>query len=335
MTHHRSRLALPHLAHAHLARPRLAGRGQVFGLASVLVLVASLQARPASAWSATGHRIVAQVAWDAMSEPVRARAVTLAKTVRHQRIQAAAARDQDGDGREVFLEASLWLDQVRASGVGLFDRWHYVNLPIIAAADRDAITPPAPHADNAMWAIATARRALSAPSTAPAQASARSSAASSQAPDAARATALVTLLHVVGDLHQPMHAVSRFDRQHPTGDRGGNDVVVGPPWGNLHRLWDGMAGAYGARATDSEIREWADALRKTHPVARFGARTKLDPTVWATESHQLARDIAYDGLTPGKAPDEPYLERVRDVSRQRLALAGYRLAALLEATLHD
>ncbi len=294
------------------------------------LLVVGLPAHPAAAWNATGHRLVAQLAWDEMSGPARAQAVSLAKTVRHPQIQKAAARDQDGDGREVFLEASLWLDQIRASGFGLFDRWHYANLPIIAPADRNAITPPPQHADNAMWAIATARRALSTP---PAPRPTGQSTAPGQQADGARAMALLTLLHVVGDLHQPMHAVSRFDRQHPKGDRGGNSVVLGPPWGNLHRLWDGMAGAYGARSTDSEIREWADNLRKRHPVARMGARNKLDPTVWATESHQLAVDAAYPGLTSGQVPDDAYLERARDISRQRLVLAGYRLAALLEATL--
>ena len=59
-----------------------------------------------------------------------------------------------------------------------------------------------------------------------------------------RAIALAWLLHLVGDVHQPLHTVQLFTREYPHGDRGGNEVCVRLAPGraplDLHRLWDGL-----------------------------------------------------------------------------------------------
>jgi len=269
-------------------------------LAGILLVLQTVAAAPAIAWSETGHRLVARIAWDAMPEPVR---------------QEAAALVAEIEGQE-FVEASVWLDHLRASGVHLFDRWHYIDLPI-----RDGARPrtmPAPHADNVVWAIATARRAL----------------ASAAAPRSARAFALVSLLHLVGDIHQPLHAAARFDAAHPTGDRGGNDMPLADPWGNLHHLWDRMAQAETpGTSDDSNIARRATALRAAHPPSSLPQVSQLDPGLWASESHKLAVQLAYGDLEPGAAPSAAYLARARQAAQKRVVLAGYRLAAVIELAL--
>jgi hypothetical protein len=48
------------------------------------------------------------------------------------------------------------------------------------------------------------------------------------------------LIHYLGDIHQPLHTVSRFTKAHQEGDRGGNDFLLTEKEGvkNLHALWD-------------------------------------------------------------------------------------------------
>ena len=277
-------------------RPRL-DRPRLWAAAA---LVFALLAQPGHAWDATGHRIVAQIAWDQLPAPVRAEARALVEIFDLE-----------------FVDASVWLDEVRGAGVGLFDRWHYINQPTEDSTGR----APRAHADNLLWAIAESRDAL----------------AADEAPKAARALALITLLHVVGDIHQPLHVVSRYDTQHPRGDRGGNSVSLPDPWTNLHRLWDRMGGLVQdpnesrSRVGPKAIRRWAATLVADHPPSTR-ARS-LDPDAWAQESRDFANRVVYPGVQAGRAPDAAYLERARDLAAQRLAIAGYRLAAVIETAL--
>lgn len=57
-----------------------------------------------------------------------------------------------------------------------------------------------------------------------------------------RSFALRLLIHYVGDLHQPLHAVSEVDHSYPKGDSGGNDHKIPSEDGvaNLHQVWDSV-----------------------------------------------------------------------------------------------
>ena len=55
----------------------------------------------------------------------------------------------------------------------------------------------------------------------------------SDQPDALKSYDLVWLMHLVGDVHQPLHCVTRFTQTEPNGDRGGNDVKLTTPPGKL------------------------------------------------------------------------------------------------------
>src|SRR5207302_7169292 len=71
--------------------------------------------------------------------------------------------------------------------------------------------------------------------------------ASSLATDDVRSYDLVWILHLVGDVHQPLHAVSRYTKQIPDGDAGGNAETVIPATGEtiaLHTYWDRIFGGY-------------------------------------------------------------------------------------------
>jgi hypothetical protein len=53
---------------------------------------------------------------------------------------------------------------------------------------------------------------------------------------------------------------------------------------------------------------------------------------WAAESHDIARDYVYDGITPGGTPSAEYMERGRAMINEQLAVAGYRLADTIAST---
>lgn len=272
------------------------GRGLLLALACLVTV------SPADAWDADGHRIVARIAWDRLPASVRTEAAGLLASL----------------GGLDFVDAGVWLDEVRAGGVHLFDRWHYINQP-----SKDSTAPaPKAHADNVLWAIAEARKSV----------------AAGDAPPAARAVALAALIHLVGDVHQPLHVASRYDAGHPGGDRGGNEVLLPAPWGNLHQVWDRMGGlvrppaSSGPRLDAEAVGRWAAKLLAAQPPDAE-AGVSLDPNAWADESRRLADQAVYPGIIAAQAPTAAYLERARTVAAERLVLAGVRLAAMVEAAL--
>jgi hypothetical protein len=130
-------------------------------------------------------------------------------------------------------------------------------------------------------------------------------------------------------VHQPLHLTSRFLKSQPKGDAGGNFVFVGPGR-TLHSLWDDAA-APRDLSYDDVIR-YAREITADYPD---DTPLSLDPTHWAAESFELDKSAVYTfGLETG-SKDRPlilpehYEEKANRIARQRVALAGYRLAAIL------
>ena len=135
--------------------------------------------------------------------------------------------------------------------------------------------------------------------------------------------ALKFLIHLVGDVHQPLHCVDHEDR-------GRNELHVrygGRPT-NLHRVWDtelviaagGSNGAALAAQLDRTI-----SAQQAERLARGG------PVEWANEAHAAAISIAYGRLPEGGDDDlaGAYTETAVPVVDALLQEAGLRLAALL------
>ncbi|HLF66645.1 MAG TPA: S1/P1 nuclease [Gammaproteobacteria bacterium] len=73
------------------------------------------------AWNATGHMLVAQLAYDQLNEKTKARVANIL-------------------GGDDFITASVWADDIKAQGNDSMNRWHYINLP-------------EPYEENVVWAI--------------------------------------------------------------------------------------------------------------------------------------------------------------------------------------
>src|SRR4029079_6404378 len=111
-----------------------------------------------------------------------------------------------------------------------------------------------------------------------------------------RAVHLAWLIHLIGDLHQPLHRSALFTTPFVTGDHGGNDFFIRPGMKaiKLHGFWDDLLGT---SAVPKIPHQQAIALRATYPRARFPVLTiSPAPLDWTKETRPLAIDNAYATL---------------------------------------
>jgi len=306
-----------------------------------LVLILLFHASPARAWDSLGHMIIAQIAGDQLTSETRAA------------IDQAMARFNEAKKGEFpsdeatynMVTASCWMDDARALPAKYsFGPWHYVNLPYTPEGLPE---PDGGKEPNVIWAINHCTDIIE-----------------GKTEDSAvnRDQALVMLLHLEGDAHQPLHTTNRG------GDLGGNRVTLENEElskeeklfgrsadGNLHAFWDssyrrifsdGKAKvAYEAPFYDKEkpiaghasaseiIRREASVIEKKYPPTFL--TDQKDPEGWAHESHAVGYELGYGKLSGDVSPDhkakldEHYVTAARHVAEQRIAMAGYRLGAML------
>ena len=291
-------------------------------------VVVSTLPRAAFAWYAAGHMIVADIAFDQL--PPAARGQMMAILAAHPQmgewrghLDFAPPGESD---RFLFMRASTWPDEINKDkgNPHAHPPWHYIDYPL-RPPDFPFLAGLAPE-DNALFAIARNAQTL------------RDPAAEAEA----RAAALSWLIHLVGDLHQPLHCAELVTPQYPppVGDRGGNlfFVSVGGQTMNLHAFWDALPGMEGH---PDQVMARAAELEKRFPASGLPELTAArDPVAWSLESRALAVEKAYlRGTLPGTADahavppplPEGYAAASRAVADRQLVLAGFRLAALLQA----
>jgi hypothetical protein len=312
--------------------------------AAVVVLGLLFAAAPARAWNATGHQVAAEIAWRNLTPAVRAKVLELLKQHPHfeRRLAPTEPDTEPVDyALRVFMRAATWPDMMRSGRADEktfhHSAWHYVDFPIVAeGVDKATLElqplgeklEPGKQPENALQAMEWCVERLKNP----------------EAPAAERAIALAWLEHLVGDIHQPLHASSFFSADYPKGDRGGNSFAVKYHGNvtNLHAFWDELLGGYmSARLVDAV----ADKVIEKYPRESMEKEVAVaKPAEWAAESFTIAKDVVYaegklkgvtreasvadKGETTPELP-EKYDEAARETARRRIALAGYRLADLL------
>ena len=147
---------------------------------------------------------------------------------------------------------------------------------------------------------------------------------------------LVWLIHLVGDIHQPLHAAQRFSASQPQGDSGGNDVklCIAGCNQNLHSFWDGL---FGTELNPDAAISLGQALLAEAPAPPAGAGI-LDPAKWIEEGFKLAESVVY--VSPIKKDGSPaltssaYRMKAHQTGEQQVLLAGFRLASVINSALH-
>tara|TARA_Y100001968_G_C19437790_1_gene760788 strand:+ start:2018 stop:2800 length:783 start_codon:yes stop_codon:yes gene_type:complete len=246
------------------------------------------------AWNLVGHKLVAQIAYDYLTPEARKKYVLY---------NQAAAKCY---GARSWLNAAAWLDSYRDKAQPKRQSMHYINLPF--SWDNTPLKPPNPH--NIIVALNEAAVLLQNPQTTLSE----------------KGFNLRVILHLVGDIHQPLHVATQFSHQFPEGDKGGNRVHLKPNaiGRNLHAYWDNGGGYL---KSSKRLKQKARLLEKRYPCHPI---TLFEPKVWAAESFKLALSTAYTLDKDNKA-STIYRKKVRAATHAQIAKAGCRLANWLNA----
>lgn len=323
---------------------------------AVLFAVALATNAKAYAWNATGHRVVAYIAYLQLTESQRGKIVGMIRN--HERFdedfkkrmpQAVKQADRETRDLWVFLHASTWPDIARGFKDSVKDKfhrstWHYINQPVfLTDADRRAMgriprlnlnrdLPRGPAARKYMNVVQAIKYNMM---------RLRDRRTTKQD----QALGVCWVMHLTGDLHQPMHSTALFTpRRFRIGDLGGNRIPF-TGGGNLHSRWDGFLGR-GMKL--SEIQRRGRSLLQDAELKAAGtaAARSLKVETWLDESHRLAKAHAYAPqiykavadaeqsdrrrLRPIQLPDS-YFKKGGAVARKRVVEAGFRLAEQLKS----
>ena len=229
------------------------------------------------AWGADGHKIVAKIAYTQISAGVKD---SLAKYLRGTTIE----------------EASVWMDEIKSDKSYDFQKpWHYINI------DKGGVYHPEDTA-NIVWAIHKVIGELK---------------ERNKYSKERIAIDLKILIHLIGDLHQPLHVGY-------AADQGANMIMVffDATNSNLHRVWDTEI------IRDEVLGQSVDWAKLSHFTPEETARIrKIDIVEWMNESRALL-DTVYD--FKGDNLTHKYAKQNAPVIERQMLIAGLRLAAVLK-----
>ncbi len=292
-----------------------------------------LFAQTLSAWNDFGHMVVAAIAYQRLTPTTRSRADALLKMNPDYDKWIAGVPEAER-AETAFLIAATWPDAIKsmkdyfndgnqptgkdaARNIGYADKlqhryWHYIDLPF--SPDGTKVVEPA--APNAATQIAAFRKTIASP----------------DASDELKSYDLVWLLHLVGDVHQPLHCTSRFTKDQPDGDAGGNLVALcaAPCRGNLHAFWDNVLG------TSENPRDAEKTAAGLEPADSKRAAVAIE-SEWVEEGLKAAQNSVYVppvGIAAGPFQlSGEYKLAAQKLAAERVVLAGARLGNLLNQAL--
>ncbi|HTM64170.1 MAG TPA: S1/P1 nuclease [Gammaproteobacteria bacterium] len=255
-----------------------------------------------------GHMVIANIAYQNLKPEVRDKVDSMVGSLNTEYPEMST-----------FLHLAYWPDAIRSQRIETFTHWHYIDLPY--SIDGTKTNNDVIDTDNAVWAVQRIQVIVKNKNANPYD----------------RARFLSFLTHIVGDLHQPLHTTTLFSAKHPNGDKGGNlfKIMYNGKLMNTHTLWDSGVGSFegkNGRATD-HAKELAVNIMQEYPVSGFGTQAQdLDPEHWAHEGFENSKKYVYS--TPeNEVPSSAYINNGKQVAEKQAALAGYRLANLLNSLL--
>jgi len=329
------------------------------GLLVAMAILATVGS--AMAWDNRGHMMVAAIAFDQLTPATKARVAALLALNEYPVNGDNAGIAEANEAKAIFMMAATAPDAIKSDSnfvddgdnanaaehpdlnIGFSDDlmhryWHFADTAFLApGADGTLFETPRV---NAQERIRSLRQILA-----------------SNAPDELKAYDLVWILHLVGDVHQPLHDVSRITTDRPEGDRGGNDVklclVSTSSCGTkLHSFWDDAVGTGNSVKTaitaactlefpdndNSVIRNDCIQGNITKPPARPDGSSISDEAVWVHQGAELAQAQAYKSPPIGNTTgpflvDQGYKDNVHAVAEKQVLLAGARLADMLNSEL--
>lgn len=286
------------------------------------------------AWDEVGHKITAYIAWQQMTPDVRNAVIKLLVSVPEDSQLATfympyGSRTEDSRKREFFMLAATWPDIVRDRNFDTrykkyhHSNWHYTDTPWTIKDGKVQQVTLSGEGGLALDKIIEFIKLES-----------------SNAKDSDKGIAIAWLEHLIGDLHQPLHASARITDQEPKGDQGGNTFLITPQGTprdkqeNIHWFWDSIVVRADPNEKDECDADYIDPIArdimKKYPFAKMEPRLALgDPEQWKRESFEIASTRVYTpDLKRFEQPSPAYRKAAMKIAEERLALAGYRMAAI-------
>ncbi|MDP5032406.1 MAG: S1/P1 nuclease [Paraglaciecola sp.] len=251
----------------------------------VFAVTSILLSGQAVAWGQNGHRVTGAIAEQYLTPQAK---------------QAIA----NMLGNEDLAEASTYPDEMRSDPSEFWKKtanpWHYVTVP--AGHSYHDVEPP--KEGDALTALNSFTSTLKDP----------------KASLADKQLALRFIVHIIGDLHQPLHVGNGTDK-------GGNEVKLEFFWqdSNLHRVWDSEL----MDKRELSYTEWTTILSRKISEKQLKEWSVTDPQVWIKESSVL-RDSVYPS---SNKLSWDYLYQHMPTVQQRLQMGGVRIAAYLNEVL--
>jgi hypothetical protein len=293
-------------------------------------------------WNSRGHMMVAAVAYDKLTANTKKRVAVLIRRNPDFRLflkQVPRGTSEAKKQKMLFMVAATWPDMIKSDGryhndgtdpsgnvppptggdrnTGYDDfarhkYWHFVDISF-----PDDIGLPTPNAQDRIDAFVAVLSRPKSPDT-----------------DDLKSYDLCWLLHLVGDVHQPLHCITRTTPDStgkPKGDAGGNAVRLSGSDNNLHSAWDDAVG----KISDPQSVITGQAGLPAAPATEIN---DLDVGHWVAKSADLAKTQAYKDPPIGKTNGPftltaPYRTNMTKIAKARIAVGGARLAKILNEKL--
>lgn len=301
-----------------------------------IFVIAFFFANSVSAWDDTGHKLVAYIAWERMTPTAREKAFNLLMNAPEDSdlsvFYMQDSRSAEARKRELFIIDSTWADIVRDKRFKNryakyhHGKWHYLDTFWREVDGKvELVSDLKPDEENALERLYMFDKVL------------RDASAS----DEDRAIALAWIMHIVGDLHQPLHDSGRVTKYDPKGDQGGNLFIVSPKGAkgedrvSLHWFWDSIIGRSVPRQNDECDSDYIPPIAKQimnkFPYSKMQNRLELGKfDEWQQEGFKIASTKLYPAsLKFNETPSEAYKKQAFEIAQEQIALAGYRLGDML------
>jgi len=299
---------------------------------------------PAFGWDDSGHKLVAYIAWQQMSPEAREKATRiLLNAPEDSQLNALyltppdedfttypiGARSKAAKQRDYFMIVAYWADIIRNRKYEKRSKyhhgtWHYLDTYWRESNGKIELLPDMENdKENVVERLFEFDKVLR-----------------SDAKDAEKAIALAWILHLSGDIHQPLHASGRVTDEELKGDAGGNTFLLSPKDAprkeNLHWFWDSIVVRTVARKADASDAEYllpiGNAIMKKYPLAKM--QNRLEPgkfDAWQQESFKIASTRLYPKtLLRNQMPSAVYNKMAFGIAEEQIAIAGYRLGTWLD-----
>lgn len=304
----------------------------------LLAIMASVAAVPALAWHDEGHKLTAYIAWQRMTPKTREAVIKILRAAPEDSQLAAfypvyGVEPEDVRKMEFFMIVPTWADMVRNTAFPVRNRkyhhsnWHYDDTFWKQVDGKAVILTEMEEGGQALPQVAAAEATLR----------------SDKSTDAEKAIAIAWLMHLTGDIHQPLHNSARVTDREPKGDQGGNLFLLTPEGTppatqlNLHTYWDGIPTRSVPLKKGQCVRDYlalmGQKMMKNYPFEKFSGNLQLGQySEWHKASFALATTVVFSpDLKRFQMPSEKYRKAAFKLAEQQIALAGYRIGETLNS----